>query len=50
MPDLSLKEIFGIYETKNFTKKQTKQYQTTEREIFGKIDKLHENELNTKSN
>ena len=50
MPDLSLKEIYSFYETKNFTKKQTKQYKMIERESFEKIDKLHEDELNTKSN
>ena len=30
--DLILKEIYGIYETKNLTKKQIKKYKMTERE------------------
>ena len=31
MSDLILKEIYGIYETKNLTKEQTKKYKMTER-------------------
>ena len=34
MSDLILKEICGIYETKNLTKEQMKKYKMTEREIF----------------
>ena len=34
MSDLILKEICGIYETKNLTKEQIKKYKMTEREIF----------------
>ena len=29
--DLILKEIYGIYETKNFTKKQVRKYKMTEK-------------------
>ena len=39
MSDLILKEIYGIYETKNLTNKQTQKYKMTEREIFEKYDK-----------
>ena len=31
MSDLILKEIYGIYETKNLTKEQIKKYKMTER-------------------
>ena len=48
--DLVLKEIFGICETKNQTKKQISNYKMTEREIYEKFSNLSENELNTKSN
>ena len=48
MSDLILKEIYGIYETKNL-KEQIKKYKLTEREIFEKHN-LSEDELNTKSN
>ena len=48
--DLVLKEIRGIYEKKELTKKETKCYKMTEREIFKKFDNLNEDELNTKSN
>ena len=34
MPDLILKEIYGIYETKNLTKELIKKYKITERKIF----------------
>ena len=43
--DLVLKEIYGICETKNPTKKQINNYKMTEREIYEKFD-----DLNTKSN
>ena len=48
--DLVLKEIHGVLETKNPTKKQIKKCKMTEREIFEKFDNLSEDELNTKSN
>ena len=48
--DLILKEIYGIYETKNLTKKQIRKYKMTEREIFEKYDNLSEDELSEKSN
>ena len=48
--DLVLKEIYGISETKNPTKKQISNYKMTEREIYEKFSNLSENELNTKSN
>ena len=40
--DLVLKEIYGIYETKNFTKEQIKKYKMTERmtKMFEKADNL----------
>ena len=47
--DLLLKEIYGICEAKNPTKKQIKKYKITERKIFKKISNLSEDELNTKS-
>ena len=34
MSDLILKEIYGIYETKNLTNKQIQKYKFIEREIF----------------
>ena len=46
--DLALKEIYGIYKTKNLTKEQIKTYKMTEREIFEKYDDFSENELNKK--
>ena len=48
--DLVLKEIYGICETKNPTKKQINNYKMTEREIYEKFSNLREEELNTKSN
>ena len=50
MSDLILKEICGIYETKNLTNKQIQKYKMTEREIFEKYDNLSKDELNTKTN
>ena len=50
MSDLILKEIYGICETKNLTKKQVKEYKMTEREFFEKIYKLSKDKLNNKSN
>ena len=48
--DLILKEVYGIYETKNLTKKQIRKYKITEREIFEKYANLSEDELSEKSN
>ena len=48
--DLVLKEIYGIYETKNFTKKQIRKYKMTERKIFEKYANLIEDELSKKIN
>ena len=48
--DLVLKEIHGIFGKKELTKEEIKCYKMTEREIYKKIDKLSEDELNTKSN
>ena len=48
--DLILKEIYGIYETKNLMKKQIKKYKMTERDIFEKYANLSEDELSEKSN
>ena len=49
LSDLILKEICGIYETKNLTNKQIKKYKMTEKEIFEKYANLSENELNAKN-
>ena len=48
--DLILKEIYGIYETKNLIKKQIKKYKMAERDYFEKHANLSEDELNEKSN
>ena len=48
--DLVLKEIYGICETKNPTKKQINNCKMTEREIYEKFSNLNEDELYTKSN
>ena len=48
--DLVLKEIYGIYEKKDLTKEEIKNYKMTEREIYKKFDNLSKDELNTKSN
>ena len=49
MSDLVLKQIYGIYRTKNLTKKQIRKYKMTEREAFKKFSDLSEDKLNTKS-
>ena len=48
--DLVLKEIYGICETKNPTKKQVNEYKMTKREIYKKFTNLSKKELNTKNN
>ena len=48
--DLVLKEIYGIYEKKDLTKGEIKNYKMTEIEIYEKFDDLSKDELNTKSN
>ena len=50
MSDLTLKEIYSIYETKDLTNKQIQKYKITEREIFEKYDNLSKDKLNTKTN
>ena len=50
MSDLILKEICGIYKTKNLIEKQIQKYKMTEREIFQKYDNLSKEKLNTKTN
>ena len=40
MSDLILKELYGIYKTKNPTKEQVKEYKMNEREYYKKIDNL----------
>ena len=42
MSDLVLKEIYGIYKTKNLTNKQIRKYKMTEKEIFEKYTNLSE--------
>ena len=49
MSDLILKEIYGIYETKNLLKEQIIKYKMTERWIFENYDNLSEDKLNIKS-
>ena len=48
--DLVLKEIYGICETKNPSKKQVNEYKMTKREIYKKFTNLSKKELNTKNN
>ena len=48
--DLVFKKMYGIYETKNLTKKQIRKYKMTEREIFETYANLSEDELSEKSN
>ena len=48
--DLVLKEICGIYGTKNPVKKQVNEYKMTKREIDKKLTNLSEKELNIKNN
>ena len=48
--DLVLKEICGICETKNPTKKQVNEYKMTKRQIYIRLANLTEKELNTKNN
>ena len=50
MSDLILKEIYGICETKNLTKKQVHEYKMTKRQIYKKFTNLSKKELNTKNN
>ena len=47
--DLVLKEIYGIYKTKNLTNKQIQKYKITEREICEKYDNLSKDELKVTS-
>ena len=49
MSDLILKEIYGICETKNPTKK-INEYKMTKREIYKKFTNLIERELNIQNN
>ena len=46
---LVLKEIYGICETKNPTKKQVNEDKMTKREIYKKFINLSDEELNTKN-
>ena len=49
--DLVLKEIYGICETKNPTKKkQVNQYKMIKTKIYKKLTNLNDEELNTKNN
>ena len=47
--DLALKQIYGIYKTKNLKKEQIRRYKMTKRKIFKKFDNLSEDELNAKN-
>ena len=42
--DLVIKEIRGIYEKKELTKEEIKNYKMTEREIYKKFDNLSKDE------
>ena len=44
------KEMYGICETNNPTKKQVNEYEMTKREIYKKFTNLGQKELNTKNN
>ena len=48
--DLVLREIYGICETKNPTKKLVNEYKMTKREIYKKLTNSSEKELNVKNN
>ena len=48
--DLVLKEIYGICETKNPTKKQVNEYKMTKRQIYKKFTNLSQEKLNTINN
>ena len=48
--DSVLKEIYGICETTNPTKKQVNEYKMTKRQIYKKFTNLSKKELNTKNN
>ena len=50
LSDLVLKEIYGISETKNPTKKQVNEYKMTKRQIYKKFTNLSDKELNAKNN
>ena len=45
--DLVLKEIYGICETKNPTKKQVNEYKMTKKQIYKKFANLSQGKLNT---
>ena len=48
--NLVLKELHGVFKTKNTTKEQICEYKTTERKLYEKFGNLSEEQLNTKSN
>ena len=50
LSDLALKEIYGIYETKNLTKKQVNKYKMTKREIYKKFTNISDKELHAINN
>ena len=47
---LVFKKIYGIWETKNPTKKQVNEYKMTKKQIYKKFNNLSEKELTTKNN
>ena len=49
MSDLILKELHGIYEIKNVTKEQVKEYKMTDREYYERFDNLSKIELKNKN-
>ena len=50
MSDPVLKQIYGIYKTKTFTKEQIRKNKMTERKIFKIFNNLTKDKLNTKNN
>ena len=50
LSDLTLKELYGIYEIKNVTKEQVKEYKMPDREYYERFDNLSKIELNKKNN
>ena len=50
LPDLVLKEIYGICETKNLSKEQVNEHKMTKKQICKKFTNLSQEKLNTINN
>ena len=48
--DLALKEIYGIFKTKNLLKEQVNEYKMTKRQIYKNFTNLSEKKSNTINN